>query len=102
MLPKKIKLTPHAQQRLLERKQNKKYNIFNLMYSNNINWYEKEDLIEDCALYRHSCYVTRKTPQFGYLTDGDIAVIYNKDTGVTITVLEVKEKFKPITQYIKP
>ena len=38
----------------------------------------------------------------GYITDGNIEVVYNKGTGVAITIMEVKEKFLPITQYIKP
>ena len=38
----------------------------------------------------------------GYITDGNIEVIYNKGTGVAITIMEVKDKFLPITQYIKP
>lgn len=101
-LPKDMKLSPHARQRLLERKDaDMKYNIPNIMRSS-VKWYGKDDLIHDCALYRHCCYTTRKSSQIGYITDGDIEVIYNKNTHVAITVLEVKEKFKPITQYIKP
>jgi hypothetical protein len=67
-----------------------------------IKWYGKDDLIYDCALYRHCCYTTRKSNQIGYITDGNIEILYNKNTHVGITVLEVKDKFKPITQYIKP
>ena len=101
-LPKNMKLSPHARQRLLERKDaSKRYDVSNIMRSN-IAWYGKDDLIYDCALYRHSCYVTRKSNQIGYITDGDIEVIYNKGTHVAITVLEMKDKFKPITQFIKP
>lgn len=101
-LPKDMKLTPHARQRLLERKDaDIKYNTHNIMKSS-IKWYGKDDLIHDCALYRHCCYTTRKSNQMGYITDGDIEVIYNKSTHVAITVLEVKDKFKPITQFIKP
>ena len=37
-----------------------------------------------------------------YITDGNIEVLYDKGAGVAITVMEVKDKFKPITQYIKP
>ncbi|MCI8272660.1 MAG: hypothetical protein HFJ55_01075 [Clostridia bacterium] len=37
-----------------------------------------------------------------YITDGNIEVVYNKETGVAITVMVVKEKFLPITKYIKP
>ena len=36
------------------------------------------------------------------MTDGDIEIIYNKGTHVAITILEVKDKFKPISQFIKP
>ena len=67
-----------------------------------VRWYTKDDLIHDCALYRHCCYTTRKSNQIGYMTDGNIEVIYNKETKTAITVLVVKDKFKPITQYIKP
>ena len=102
MLPKEIKLTNHAKMRLEERnKIHNYYNTKNLMKSS-VKWYTKEDLIDDCALYRHCCYTTRKSNQMGYITDGNIEVIYNKGTKTAITVLEVKEKFLPITQYIKP
>lgn len=100
-LPNEIKMTSHAKMRLLERKSNNTYNMKNLMLSS-VKWYGKDDLIEDEALYRHCCYTTRKSNQLGYLTDGDIEVIYNMTTNVAITILEVKDKFKPITQYIKP
>ena len=101
-LPKDMKLSPHARQRLLERKNvDMKYNTSNIMKSN-VKWYGKDDLINDCALYRHCCYTTRKSNQIGYITDGSIEVIYNKGTHVAITVLEVKDKFTPITQFIKP
>lgn len=101
-LPKDMKLSPHARQRLLERKDvDMRYNTSNIMRSS-VKWYGKDDLIYDCALYRHCCYTTRKSNQIGYITDGDIEVIYNKGTHVAITVLEVKDKFKPITQFIKP
>ena len=101
-LPSEIKMTWHAQQRLEER--NNTYNYYdtkNLMKSSR-RWYGKDDLIHDCALYRHCCYTCRKSNQMGYITDGDIEVIYNKNTKTAITVLEVKEKFKPVEQYIKP
>mgnify|MGYP003493876681 CR=1 FL=1 len=91
-LPKDMKLSPHARQRLLERKDvDMKYNTSNIMRSS-VKWYGKDDLIYDCALYRHCCYTTRKSNQIGYITDGDIEVIYNKSTHVAITVLEVKDK----------
>jgi hypothetical protein len=35
------------------------------------------------------------------MTDGNIEVLYDKDARVAITVMEVKDKFKPITKYIK-
>lgn len=101
-LPKELKLSPHAKQRLEERKDdNMKYNIQNIMRSS-VKWYNKDDLIYDCALYRHCCYTIRKSNQLSYITDGDIEIIYNKNTHVVVTVLEVKEKFKPIIQFIKP
>ncbi|MDE6947564.1 MAG: hypothetical protein K2P14_10325 [Anaeroplasmataceae bacterium] len=101
-LPKEIKLTFHAQQRLEERKNpNYKYNTKNLMKSS-CKWYNKDDLIPQSQFYLHCLYVCRKSNQLGCITDGDIEVIYNKGTGVALTVLEVKDKFKPITQYIKP
>ena len=82
----------------------KKWNYYdtkNLMKSSR-RWYWKDDLIHDCALYRHCCYTCRKSNQMGYITDGNIEVIYNKNTNTAITVLEVKDKFKPVEQYIKP
>ena len=101
-LPKEIKLTRHAQQRLAERNTlNNIYNTKNLMRSS-CKWYGKGDLIPDSALYLHCLYVCRKSKQMGYITDGNIEVVYNKGTGVAITIMEVKEKFLPITQYIKP
>ena len=101
-LPLDMKMTPHAQQRLAERKDElMKYNTKNLMRSS-VKWWGKDDLIFDQALYRHACYTTRKSSQLAYITDGDIEVIYNRNTKTAITVLEVKEKFKPITQFIKP
>lgn len=100
-LPKEIKLTRHAQQRLEERKDSNIYNTKNLMKSS-CKWYGKDDLIPESALYVHCMYVCRKSNQLGYITDGKLEVIYNKGTGVAITVMEVKEKFLPITQYIKP
>lgn len=100
-LPKEIKLTLHAQQRLKERSNSSIYNVKNLMRSS-CKWYNKDDLIPQSQLYMHCLYVCRKSNQMGYLTDGVIEVIYNKGTGVAITIMEVKEKFLPITQYIKP
>lgn len=100
-LPKEIKLTRHAKMRLEERKNSNIYNTRNLMKSS-YKWFGIKDLIENSNLYLHSLYVCRKSSQMGYITDGNIEVIYNKGTGVAITVMEVKEKFLPITQYIKP
>ena len=102
ILPKEIKLTLHAQQRLEERKGSEKYNTKNLMKSS-CRWYGKDDLIKESSLYIHCMYVCRKAKnKMGYLTDGNIEVLYDKNAKVAITILEVKDKFKPITQYIKP
>lgn len=102
-LPSEIKLTFHAIERLKERNlADNYYNTKNLMKSN-CKWYTKDDLIPQSALYIHCCYVCRKSKnKMRYMTDGNIEVLYDKDAGVAITVMEVKEKFKPITQYIKP
>lgn len=100
-LPNEIKLTRHAKLRLKERKNSNDYNAKNLMRSS-CKWYGKDDLIPNSALYLHCLYVCRKSNQMGYITDGNIEVLYNKGTGVAITIMEVKEKFLPITQYIKP
>ena len=101
-LPKEIKLTRHAQQRLAERGSSSNiYNTKNLMKSS-CKWYGQNDLIQKSALYLHGLYVCRKSKQLSYMTDGNIEVVFNKGTGVAITVMEVKEKFLPITQYIKP
>lgn len=102
ILPKEIKLTLHAQQRLFERKGVEKYNTKNLMKSA-CKWYGKDDLIPESSLYIHCLYVCRKARnKMGYMTDGNIEVLYDKNANVAITILEVKDKFKPITQYIKP
>lgn len=101
-LPSEIKLTFHAIDRLKERNStNNYYNTKNLMKSN-CKWYTKDDLIPQSALYLHCIYVCRKSKQMGYVTDGNIEVLYNKNTGVAITIMEVKEKFLPIVKYIKP
>lgn len=102
-LPSEIKLTLHAKQRLEERNDaNISYNTKNLMRSS-CKWYNRDDLIHNSALYLHSLYVCRKSKNnMGYITDGNIEVLYNKGTGVAITILEVKDKFLPITKYIKP
>ena len=102
-LPSEIKLTLHAQQRLKERNNaNNYYNTKNLMKSS-CKWYTKDDLIPQSQLYIHCIYVCRKAKnKMGYMTDGNIEVLYDKNAKVAITIMEVKEKFKPITQYIKP
>lgn len=101
-LPKKLKLTPHARTRLQERKDpDIQYDTRDLMKSS-CKWFTTKDFIEKSKLYQHSLYVCRKSIQMGYLTNGKVEVLYNKGTGVAITVMEVKEKFLPITQYIKP
>lgn len=101
-LPKEIKLTRHAKQRLEERKNtNNYYNTKNLMRSS-CKWYGKNDLIPESSLYLHCLYVCRKSKnKFGYITDGNIEVLYDKNAKVAITVMEVKEKFLPITQFLK-
>lgn len=101
-LPSEIKLSPHARERLRERNNlDRNYNTHNIMKSS-VKWYNKDDLIHNSSLYKHCCYVTRKSNQMAYVTDGNIEVIYSKNTHVAITVLEVKDQFKPITQYLKP
>lgn len=104
LLPKELKLTSHAKQRLFERKKEDgiNYNTKNLMKSS-CKWYGKDDLIPKSSLYIHCLYVCRKAQnKIGYLTNGSIEVLYNKNSKNIITILEVKDKFKPITQYIKP
>ncbi len=102
-LPAEIKLSDHAKQRLEERKEEGTfYNTDNLMKSSR-KWYGKDDLIPQSNLYLHSMYICRKAKnKFRYMTDGEVEILYDKNTCVAITVLEVKEKFLPITQYIKP
>ena len=102
-LPSDIKLTLHAKQRLEERnKINNQYNTENLMKSS-CKWYGLDDLIPQSALYIHYLYICRKAKnKMRFITDGNIEVLYDKDAGVAITIMEVKEKFLPITQYIKP
>ena len=102
-LPSEIKLTFHAIDRLKERNiADNYYNTKNLMKSS-CKWYTKEDFIPQSALYLHALYVCRKDRnKMRYITDGNIEVLYDKGAGVAITVMEVKDKFKPITQYIKP
>lgn len=102
-LPKDLKLTLHAQERLEQRKDNiYMYNTKNLMRSN-CKWYNLDDLIPQSKLYLHARYTCRKSKsELRYLTNGEIEIIYNKKTGIGVTVLEVKDKFKPIQQYLKP
>ena len=102
-LPTKVELTFHAIDRLKERNiADNYYNTRNLMKSS-CKWYTKDDFIPQSALYLHALYVCRKDRnKMRYMTDGNIEVLYDKGAGVAITVMEVKDKFKPITQYIKP
>ena len=102
-LPTEIKLTLHAKARLEERNAiHNCYNTENLMKSS-CKWYTIDDFIPQSALYIHCLYVCRKSKnKMGYLTDGNIEVLYDKGAGVAITIMEVKEKFLPITQYIEP
>lgn len=101
-LPTELKLTLHAQDRIRERNNNFRYNTKNLMKSS-CHWYGKDDLMLNSKLYIHCMYVCRKAKRkMGYLTDGNIEVLYDKEAKVVITVMEVKEKFKPVTQFIKP
>src|SRR5699024_745763 len=79
VLPKEIKLTLHAQQRLSERRGAEKYNTKNLMKSS-CRWYGKDDLIPESSLYIHCLYVCRKARnKMGYLTDGNIEILYDKN-----------------------
>lgn len=102
-LPSDLKLTLHAKQRLEERKDPENYyNTRNLMRSS-CKWYGIDDLIPESSLYVHARYVCRKAKnKMAYMTDGNIEVLFDKNAGVAITIMEVKEKFLPITQYIKP
>ncbi len=101
-IPSEVKLTYHARQRLDERKEvNSYYNTKNLMKSS-CKWYNKDDFIKNSNLYLHSLYVCRKSHQIGYITDGKIEIVYNKNSKNVITVLKLDEKFLPITKFIKP
>lgn len=102
-LPTKVELTFHAIDRLKERNiADNYYNTRNLMKSS-CKWYTKDDFIPQSALYLHALYICRKDRnKMRYMTDGNIEVLYDKGAGVAITIMEVKDKFKPITQYIKP
>ena len=54
-LPSDIKLSPHARQRLEERKLDGSiYNTKNIMRSS-VKWYVKDDLILNSTLYKHCC-----------------------------------------------
>lgn len=100
-LPSKLLLTRHAKQRLEERnKINNCYNTNDLMQSN-CKWYTIDDLKKDSSLYVHSRYMCRKAKdKFEYMTDGNIEVLYDKNANVAITILSLKEKFLPITNFI--
>lgn len=104
-LPKELKLTRHAKQRLSERNNDHKhsynYNMDDLMKTV-CKWYTTDDLIKNSNLYAHSLYVCRKAKdKFGYITDGNIEVLYDKNANVALTILSIKEKFLPIDRYIK-
>lgn len=102
MLPITMKLTEHARQRLLQRKSSYDYyNLDDLMKSG-CRWYTKEDFIQNSGLYCHCSYVCRKAHKMKYITDGKIEVIYDSNTEVALTVMEVKEKFLPITKFLRP
>ncbi len=101
-IPSEVKLTYHARQRLDERKEeNSYYNTRNLIKSS-CKWYNRDDFIKNSNLYLHSLYVCRKSHQIGYITDGRIEVVYNKNSKIAITILKLDEKFLPITKFIKP
>jgi len=100
-LPSELKLTLHAQERLKERKNNINYDIRNLMNGSH-KWYGMDDLIPNSKLYIHAMYVCKRDRnKLGYLTDGNIEVLYDKNVNIVITIMEVKEKFLPITQFLK-
>lgn len=102
-LPKEIKLTLHAKQRLAERKSSEYYYDTKNLMKSNCRWYTTDDFIKQSDLYIHCLYVCRKAKnKMGYLTDGKIEVLYDKNAKTAITIMEVKEKFMPITQYVRP
>ena len=98
-----LTLTRHAKQRLEERKeQGLYYDTKNLMKSPR-KWYGIDDLISESKLYVHGLYVCRKAKdKMNYMTDVKDEVLFDRNAQVAITVMEVKEKFLPITQYLKP
>ena len=102
LLPDSLKLTRHARDRLNERKQTDIYYDMKNLVRSACKWYTKDDLIKDSALYLHCLYVCRKSKQMCWITNGEIEALYNRDAGVVITIMEVKDKFLPITQYVKP
>lgn len=100
-LPSEIKLTYHAIDRLKERNDTNNYDIQNLMNSS-CKWYTTDDFIPQSALYLRSLYVTRKDRnKMGYITDGNIEVLYDKGVGVAITIMALNDRFKPITNFMK-
>lgn len=101
-LPGKLKLTRHAQQRLKERKKTDIYYDTKNLVRSSCKWYTKDDLIKDSNLYLHCLYVCRKSSQMCWITNGEVEALYNKGAGVVITIMNVKDKFLPITKYIKP
>ena len=99
-IPKKLKLSLHAGSRLEERKEFNNLYLKKHISDSHCTWYNKNEFIRDSAYYRHCCYICRKSKDFSCMTDGRIEVIYNKNTNVVITILKVKEKFLPVTQYL--
>lgn len=102
-LPTKLTLSPHAEERLKERRKDKNdhYNIQNLMKSG-CKWYTENDLINTSPLYIHAKYVCRKAKnKMRYITDGKLEILYDENTNVAITIMQVKDKFLPVTQYVK-
>lgn len=99
-IPKKLKLSPHASLRLEERKEFNNLYLKKHLIDSHCIWYNKEDFIYDSAYYRHCCYICRKSKDLSCITDGRIEVIYNKKNNVVVTILKIKEKFLPVTQYL--
>lgn len=101
-LPSKLKLTRHARVRIEERTEAKNNYYTKDLLKSPCRWYTQDELIKDSRLYKRSLYVCRKSKQFRYITDGELEIVYNKSTGIVITVLQFKEKFKPFMQFVKP
>lgn len=99
-IPKKVKMTKHAKLRLEERKQLENLYRKRHIIDSPCIWYGIEDFIVDCAYYRHCKYICRKSKDISCMTDGRIEIIFNRNTKAVITILKVKDKFKPITKYL--